>query len=196
MLVGGFLKAIIMINNNLKIIKRIADIVAAHFDINVRDMFPNSRENETVEKRQIFHYMATKHTKASLREIGDFSKIMGRNISHNHATVLYSVKQVQGYMDVDREFYNQMKQLESKIYKAVSLINKTSRIRDVQVQAIIDTVFGDENLEFVELVHLLIEKIYENKNKEELSHLIFLQNKMNNERIYKTSQIDTRLGMV
>lgn len=196
MLVGGFLKAIIMINNNLKIIKRIADIVAANFDINVRDMFPNSRENETVEKRQIFHYMATKHTKASLREIGDFSKIMGRNISHNHATVLYSVKQVQGYMDVDREFYNQMKQLESKIYKAVSLINKTSRIRDVQVQAIIDTVFGDENLEFVELVHLLIEKIYENKNKEELSHLIFLQNKMNNERIYKTSQIDTRLGMV
>jgi|13_taG_2_1085334.scaffolds.fasta_scaffold02535_5 hypothetical protein len=196
MLVGGFLKAIIMINNNLKIIKRIADIVAAHFDINVRDMFPNSRENETVEKRQIFHYMATKHTKASLREIGDFSKVMGRNISHNHATVLYSVKQVQGYMDVDKEFYNQMKQLESKIYKAVSLINKTSRIRDVQVQAIIDTVFGDENLEFVELVHLLIEKIYENKNKEELSHLIFLQNKMNNERIYKTSQIDTRLGMV
>ena len=196
MLVGGFLKAIIMINNNLKIIKRIADIVAAHFDINVRDMFPNSRENETVEKRQIFHYMATKHTKASLREIGDFSKIMGRNISHNHATVLYSVKQVQGYMDVDKEFYNQMKQLESKIYKAVSLINKTSRIRDVQVQAIIDTVFGDENLEFVELVHLLIEKVYENKNKEELSHLIFLQNKMNNERIYKTSQIDTRLGMV
>ena len=196
MLVGGFLKAIIMINNNLKIIKRIADIVAANFDINVRDMFPNSRENETVEKRQIFHYMATKHTKASLREIGDFSKIMGRNISHNHATVLYSVKQVQGYMDVDREFYNQMKQLESKIYKAVSLINKTSRIRDVQVQAIIDTVFGDENLEFVELVHLLIEKIYENKNKEELSHLIFMQNKMNNERIYKTSQIDTRLGMV
>jgi len=159
-------------------------------------MFPNSRENETVEKRQIFHYMATKHTKASLREIGDFSKVMGRNISHNHATVLYSVKQVQGYMDVDKEFYNQMKQLESKIYKAVSLINKTSRIRDVQVQAIIDTVFGDENLEFVELVHLLIEKIYENKNKEELSHLIFLQNKMNNERIYKTSQIDTRLGMV
>ena len=121
---------------------------------------------------------------------------MGRNISHNHATVLYSVKQVQGYMDVDKEFYNQIKQLESKIYKAVSLINKTSRIRDVQVQAIIDTVFGDDNLEFVELVHLLIEKIYENKNKEELSHLIFLQNKMNNERIYKTSQIDTRLGMV
>jgi len=185
-----------MMNNNLKIIKRIADIVAAHFDIHVRDMFPNSRENESVEKRQVFHYMATKHTKASLREIGDFSKAMGRNISHNHATVLYSVKQIQWYMDVDKEFYNQIKQLENKIYKAVSLINKTSRIRDVQVQGIIDRIFGDENLEFVELVHLLIEAIYENKNKEELSHLIFLQNKMNNERIYKTSQIDTRLGMV
>lgn len=185
-----------MENNNFKTIKRIADIVASHFDVHVMSMFPNSRIQKVAEKRQVFHYMATRHTRASLQEIGDFSKAMGRKKVHNHASVLHSVKQVTGFMDIDASYKSEIKELENKIYKAVSLINESSKIRDIQVQSIIDTVFGEDNLEFLELVHLLIEKIYLNKNKEELSHLIFLQHKMNNERIYKASQVDTRLGMV
>jgi len=140
--------------------------------------------------------MATRHTRASLQEIGDFSKAMGRKKSHNHATVLHSVKNVKDYMHVDKAYRMEIKELENKIYKAVSLINESSKVRDKQVQSIIDRVFGEDNIEYLELVHLLIEKIYENKNIEELSHLIFLQHKMNNERIYKASQVDSRLGMV
>ena len=99
-------------------------------------------------------------------------------------------------MHVDKAYRMEIKELENKIYKAVSLINESSKVRDKQVQSIIDRVFGEDNIEYLELVHLLIEKIYENKNMEELSHLIFLQHKMNNERIYKASQVDSRLGMV
>lgn len=185
-----------MAKKNFKTLKRIADIVASFYDVHVMSMFPNSREHKTVEKRQVFHYMATRHTSASLKEIGDFSKAMGRSNSHNHATILHSVKQVSNLMDVDRAYKSEIKELENKIFKAVSLINQSSKVRDIQVQAIIDTVFGEDNLEFLELVHLLIKKIYENKNKEELSHLIFLQHKMNNERIYKASQSDSGLGVV
>jgi dihydroxyacetone kinase-like predicted kinase len=183
-------------SNNFKTLKRIADIVASHYDVHVMSMFPNSRYQVDADRRQVFHYMATRHTRASLQEIGDFSKSMGRKKSHNHATVLHSAKNVKDYMHVDKTYRMEIKELENKIYKAVSLINESSKVRDKQVQSIIDRVFGEDNIEYLELVHLLIEKIYENKNIEELSHLIFLQHKMNNERIYKTSQVDSRLGMV
>jgi len=193
--VGGLFKNNIM-SNNFKTLKRIADIVASHYDVHVMSMFPNSRYQVDADRRQVFHYMATRHTRASLQEIGDFSKSMGRKKSHNHATVLHSAKNVKDYMHVDKTYRMEIKELENKIYKAVSLINESSKVRDKQVQSIIDRVFGEDNIEYLELVHLLIEKIYENKNIEELSHLIFLQHKMNNERIYKTSQVDSRLGMV
>lgn len=183
-------------SDNFKTLKRIADIVASHYDVHVMSMFPNSRYQVDADRRQVFHYMATRHTRSSLQEIGDFSKAMGRKKSHNHATVLHSVKNVKDYMHVDQSYRMEIKELENKIYKAVSLINESSKVRDKQVQSIIDRVFGEDNIEYLELVHLLIEKIYENKNKEELSHLIFLQHKMNNERIYKASQVDSRLGMV
>lgn len=185
-----------MVNTNLKVIKRIADVVANHFQINTMEMFPNSRVRESGEKRQIFHYMASKYTKASLQEIGDFSKIMGRKTSHNHASILHSKKQVQNLMDIDSRYKALIDKLENRIYKAVSLINHSFTARDKQVQAIIDRVFTEEDTEFLELIHLLVDKIYENKNKEELSHLIFLQHKMNNERIYKTTQNDIGLGVV
>ena len=160
---------------NFKVLKRIAEV-------HPMSMFPNNRLNHFAEIRQVFHYMATKHTKASLQEVGDFSKAMGRKKAHNHASVLHSVKKVTGFIDVDKKYKEELDELENRIYKAVSLI--------------IEVVFGEDNLEYLELVHLLVEKIYVNKNKEELSHLIFLQHKLNNERIYKASQVDTGLGMV
>tara|TARA_R110001606_G_scaffold391172_1_gene558719 strand:+ start:1081 stop:1635 length:555 start_codon:yes stop_codon:yes gene_type:complete len=181
---------------NFKIIKRIADIVASHYDVHVMSMFPNNRLHNVAAQRQVFHYMATRHTTASLQEIGDFSKTMGRKTVHHHASVLHSARQVSGLMDVDKTYKEEIKELENKIYKAVSLMDRSSKMRDMQVQSIIDTVFDEDNIEFLELVHLLIEKIYKNKNKEEISHLIFMQHKLNNERIYKTSQDDIRLGMV
>ena len=173
-------------SDNFKKLKRIADIVANHYDVHVMSMFPNSRYQVDADRRQVFHYMATRHTRASLQEIGDFSKAMGRKKVHNHATVLHSVKIVTDYMHVDKAYRMEVKELENKIYKAVILINDSSKVR----------VFEEDNIEYLELVHLLIKKIYENKNIEELTHLIFLQNKMNNERIYKASQNDSRLGMV
>jgi hypothetical protein len=181
---------------NFKVLKRIADIVASHYEVHPMSMFPNNRLNHFAEIRQVFHYMATKHTKASLQEVGDFSKAMGRKKAHNHASVLHSVKKVTGFIDVDKKYKEEIDELENRIYKAVSLINESSKVRDSHVQEIIEVVFGEDNLEYLELVHLLVEKIYVNKNKEELSHLIFLQHKLNNERIYKASQVDTGLGMV
>ena len=191
---------------NFKVLKRIADIVASHYEVHPMSMFPNNRLNHFAEIRQVFHYMATKHTKASLQEVGDFSKAMGRKKAHNHASVLHSVKKVTGFIDVDKKYKEELDELENRIYKAVSLINESSKVRDSHVQEIIEiepddeggaeVVFGEDNLEYLELVHLLVEKIYVNKIKEELSHLIFLQHKLNNERIYKASQVDTGLGMV
>lgn len=57
-----------------------------------------TREKHIVIPRQIAHYLAAKNTKLTLTQIGAFFG------GKDHATVLYSVKTIEGYLRLDHDF--------------------------------------------------------------------------------------------
>jgi len=69
-------------------IDQIQKKVAEHFDIRLADMTSKRRPANIAFPRQVAMYLARRHTKASLNEIGD--AFGGRD----HGTVLYACKTV------------------------------------------------------------------------------------------------------
>lgn len=57
-----------------------------------------SREPKIVLPRQMAHYLAAKNTKLTLGQIGAYFG------GKDHATVLHSVKTIEGYLKIDHEF--------------------------------------------------------------------------------------------
>lgn len=62
--------------------------VCEHFQITERQIFGRSRKHRVVEARQVYCYLSRRKTLYSLNEIGDL-------IDRDHATVLYSITQVE-----------------------------------------------------------------------------------------------------
>ena len=67
------------------------------------------RTREIAQARQIAMFLAKRHTKAPLTQIG--SAIGGRN----HATVLHSCKTVQNMIDTDKSFRAQLEDIEKTL---------------------------------------------------------------------------------
>jgi hypothetical protein len=79
-------------------IEYIIDVVCEYFNLDKLLFQSKSRKRELVQPRQIAHYFAKKYTKSSLAYIG---KRIGVK---DHATVLHSLKTVNGYLGYDKEF--------------------------------------------------------------------------------------------
>src|SRR6478672_432687 len=73
-------------------IEQIQKKVAEHFDVGLADMTSKRRTADIAFPRQVAMYLARRHTKASLHEIGD--AFGGRD----HGTVLHACKTVSGRM--------------------------------------------------------------------------------------------------
>lgn len=84
-------------------------IVCDYFNLTPEALQTKTRKREIVQARQIAMFFSKSLTKSSLATIG--SKIGGKD----HATVLHACKTVNNLLDTDKQFKNQLEELEKKL---------------------------------------------------------------------------------
>lgn len=87
-------------------IEQIISTVCEQMNVNRERMNSSERTREVAIARQLAMYLAKKHTKQPLTNIG--AAIGGRN----HATVLHSCKTISNLMDTEKLFRQQVEQIE------------------------------------------------------------------------------------
>ncbi len=90
-------------------IEKIQKIVADFYDIKIADLSANNRSKSVSRPRQIAMYLAKNLTLESFPKIG--AAFGGKN----HATVMHSVKLIQGLLDTDSNLMQEIKTLEEKL---------------------------------------------------------------------------------
>ena len=90
-------------------IEHIIEVVCAEMNIDRERMSSSERTREVAIARQLAMFLAKKHTKQPLTNIG--AAIGGRN----HATVLHSCKTISNLMDTEKVFRQQVEQIEKKL---------------------------------------------------------------------------------
>lgn len=98
-------------------LEQIHEAVNIYFGFVNDDIFTKSRALKYVEPRQMFHYLASELTNEKLTKIASY----GRKITH--ATVIHSINQMKGYLDVDcncRKSVSEVKEIINNIIKSQS----------------------------------------------------------------------------
>ncbi len=90
-------------------IEHIIEVVCAEMNIDRERMNSSERTREVAIARQLAMYLAKKHTKQPLTNIG--AAIGGRN----HATVLHSCKTISNLMDTEKLFRQQVEHIEKQL---------------------------------------------------------------------------------
>lgn len=88
-------------------IQAIIDTVVKYYNIKLSDLQSKKRNQSIAFPRQICMFLARKHTRYSLEEIGGY--FGGRD----HTTVLHGVRQIDRSMKVDRDVAQQVSQIDS-----------------------------------------------------------------------------------
>jgi chromosomal replication initiator protein len=87
----------------------IQKVVCSYFNVQVEMLLSNTRKREIVQARQIAMFFSKNLTKASLATIG--AQIGGKD----HATVLHACKTVNNLIETDKQFKNQVEEIEKKL---------------------------------------------------------------------------------
>jgi chromosomal replication initiator protein len=87
----------------------IQKVVCNYFDVPVDSLQSKTRKREIVQARQVAMYFSKNLTKSSLATIG--SQIGGKD----HATVLHACKTVNNLVETDKQFKNQIEEIEKKL---------------------------------------------------------------------------------
>jgi chromosomal replication initiator protein len=87
----------------------IQKVVCNYFDVPVDSLQSKTRKREIVQARQVAMYFSKTLTKSSLATIG--SQIGGKD----HATVLHACKTVNNLVETDKQFKNQIEEIEKKL---------------------------------------------------------------------------------
>jgi hypothetical protein len=90
-------------------ITHIQALVAAYYQIPVREMTSSRRNKEVCHPRQVAMYLASELTPKSLPDIGR------RFGNRDHTTVIHAIKAVQGRMLVDAEIEADVKALRERL---------------------------------------------------------------------------------
>lgn len=88
--------------------------VCEYYSVQVEKLREKTRKRAIVQARQLSMYLAKSFTKNSLKVIG---KHFG---GRDHSTVIHSCQAVKDLMDTDKEFLEQVKELEKKIQMSIS----------------------------------------------------------------------------
>jgi chromosomal replication initiator protein len=80
--------------------------VCAFYEIDSDLLFTKSRKREISDARQVLMYLAKKHAKMPLKAIG-------ARLGRTHATVIYACKNIEDRLKYDREFQNEIAQIEA-----------------------------------------------------------------------------------
>jgi chromosomal replication initiator protein len=87
----------------------IQKVVCNYFDVPIDSLQSKTRKREIVQARQVAMYFSKNLTKSSLATIG--SQIGGKD----HATVLHACKTVNNLVETDKQFKNQIEEIEKKL---------------------------------------------------------------------------------
>ena len=87
----------------------IQKVVCNYFDVPVDSLQSKTRKREIVQARQVAMFFSKNLTKSSLATIG--LQIGGKD----HATVLHACKTVNNLMETDKQFKNQIEEIEKKL---------------------------------------------------------------------------------
>ena len=90
-------------------IEEIIEKVCAHYKLDESAIHTKTRKREIVQARQIAMYLAKKHTDHSSSKIG---QLIG---NRDHATVLHACKIMKDLVEVDKNFKNEVAEIESSI---------------------------------------------------------------------------------
>jgi chromosomal replication initiator protein len=99
----------VKIDNKAVTVDKIIHATCTHFQIKPDDIFTESRKRAVVQVRQIAMYLASKHTKLSLANIG------ARIGKRDHATVLHSCNIVEGRLGIDKSFKAEVEAIEQDL---------------------------------------------------------------------------------
>ena len=177
------------------ILYKIAKIVANRYEVDPKFIFQNSRKRKIVDMRAIFHYMCYLYSTEKLKTIGAFSKEMGREEPHHHASIVYAIKKVKGFIEFDPKIREDVASIESQIQKQISYDRYVSKKAAITISHIIDKIFYEEDYEYLSSLDSLINLLYEKKNKIDIEHLIKTQETIN-ERVHQTASDNSELGVV
>ena len=103
------LKDFINSNNKLINVEVIQNLVASHFNLNIRELLSPRRSRSLARPRQIAMYLAKQHTTNSLPDIG--RKFSNRD----HTTVIHAVKKIDELMKNDNEIKQNVIDLKKKL---------------------------------------------------------------------------------
>jgi len=95
-------------------LEHIVNVVVSHYNVRLSDLQSKRRHKSVAEPRQICMYLARRHTRFSLEEIGGY--FGGRD----HTTVMHSTRTVKDRMETESEFDQQIQQLEQQVQRAAS----------------------------------------------------------------------------
>jgi len=90
--------------------KKIAEVVAEFYDINVNDLINRSRKKEIVKPRQVTMYLMRQELKSSYPFIG--SKLGGRD----HTTAIYACEKINKELDLDNNLEQELRLIKERIY--------------------------------------------------------------------------------
>jgi len=90
-------------------IQNILDVVTKYYNVRLSDLQSKKRHKSIAFPRQVCMFLARRHTRYSLEEIGGY--FGGRD----HTTVLHAVRTVDGDTKSDREIAEQLTQIEAQL---------------------------------------------------------------------------------
>ncbi|MEN8835906.1 MAG: helix-turn-helix domain-containing protein [Polaribacter sp.] len=150
-------------HNKYRNLHIIAKIIADRNRITPESIFVNSRERRVVDIRALFFYFATKYTKLSLSDIGKFSKEMGRDKEHHHASVLHNSRKIRDIIVFDKDLRKETEELNNEIKYYVDYYKFWQDSITSYKKIIVENVYNEKDLEFTSKLSDLIAKIFENR---------------------------------
>ena len=97
------------INKRQVTFEMIAEVVADHYNIDTDQLYGKSRKREISDARQLLMYFAKKETQLSSTNIG-------LRLARNHATVLHACKQIEQRLSVEKDFRNEVAEIEAAFH--------------------------------------------------------------------------------
>ena len=100
------IKRAVKVDNHPLTVDDILEKVCNHFNVTQQNVFSRSRKREYVLVRQVSMYLAQKYTKMPASRIG---QLIG---NRDHSTVIHSCSTIEKRLKIDKDFQNEMTEIE------------------------------------------------------------------------------------
>lgn len=119
--------------------------VISYYGISKKELFRDCRVRGVVQRRQVFFYLASKHTRATLQGIGMLAKENGRKDPYDHATVRHGKINIENLLFCDKE-------LKSEVSEIVQILRKSKYAEFTDMEMVFKSEIEDlgKRIELIE----------------------------------------------